>query len=107
MAVPTQVLAAEKCNTNTRSLLKNNYSNIYTQFTNGSMAKIKESCTKVKGTDYQQALEFFKNCNLNGSEVKKQEIKVPVKPAEPSAPAEPTEPSVPVTPTEPDRKSVV
>lgn len=109
MAVPTQVSAAEKCNANTLNSFKNNYSNIYSQFTNGSMAKIKESCTKAKGADYQQALEFFKNCNLNGSEQKKPatpnkesntkpEVKVPVTPTEPSAPVNPTTPVEKETP---------
>lgn len=109
MAVPTQVFAAEKCNTNTVNSFKNNYSNIYSQFTNGSMAKIKESCTKVKGADYQQVLELFKNCNLNGSEQKKPavpnkenntkpEVKVPVTPTEPSAPVNPTTPVEKETP---------
>ena len=98
MAVPTQAFAAEKYNINAANLIKNsNNSNIYNQFSQATLDKIKAAFTQFANgkIDTAQLQNIIKQCNKQATA--NVTPATPAKPAAPVAVSTPAKPAVPVT----------
>ena len=110
MAVPTQAFAAEKYNINAANLIKNsNNSNIYNQFSQATLDKIKAAFTQFANgkIDTAQLQNIIKQCNKQATAnvtpatpakpAAPVAVSTPAKPAAPVAVSTPAKPAVPVT----------